>query len=99
MARRARDRQIGWDQRFGVKVYARKLREDGYMRGIYTLDPDPPHPQDYLVPPGADGLGRGQVFPPMHTTDVVVVPGAGVMNDLMTSLALPVLAISTGGAV
>jgi len=92
-ARRVRDKQVGWDQVSGAKVYARKLKEDGWRRGIFTVDPDPPHPQDYLVPPGPDNLSRGRVYPPQHQLDVTVVPGAGVAADLITPLSLPVLGI------
>ena len=93
-SRRVRDKQVGWDQVSGAKVYARKLKEDGWRRGIFTVDPDPPHPQDYLVPPGPDMISRGPVYPPQHQLDVIVVPGTGVGDDLVTLLSLPVMRIA-----
>lgn len=58
-------RGVAWDDRFGNKVRGDRLRRDFYT-GALTVDPDPMHPQDMVVPPGPDGVGRPFVPGPMH---------------------------------
>ena len=60
-------RGVAWDARTGMKVKGHKLREDARMKGIWTTDPDPIHPQDLRRPPGPDGMHFLPGQPPQHS--------------------------------
>lgn len=82
MSRVPRHRALALDDRTGFMVPARKLREDGEIRGLRTVDPDPEHPQKYAYPPGPDGLGRERGTARRESHDVIVCVGLlGGLDD------------------
>lgn len=70
---------VAYDERTGFKTKGRKLRRD-YYTGAWTEDPDGPHPQDFIVPPGADGINQRFGPPPAHAINGCAYIGRDYMD-------------------
>lgn len=72
---------IAYDERFGHKVRGNRLRRDFYT-GAQTIDPDPMHPQDTIIAPGPDGVGRPYAPGPMHASANDVAIGVEMIDPV-----------------
>jgi len=85
MTRRRAPKPMTYDDRLGDRVSAYRVREDGDMPGIYTIDPDPFHPQRLPVTPGPDGTHLYRLRPPPYATPAYIIPGP-MTEDYVPSL-------------
>jgi len=69
-----------YDERTGAEVRGRKLRQDYYTK-VWTTDPDDAHPQDFVTPPGPDGLNRAYGPAAQHA-----IPSKDVLGDFLNTV-------------
>jgi hypothetical protein len=94
MATRSTRKMKDYDDRFGTREYARDLKEDGEVPGLYTVDPDPEHPRRHPIVPQPDISMLAREKPAPHRYPADVIPGVTTRAILWEAPTMPTVKVA-----